>query len=349
MKILFNTYSMAFQRPGGGEQILLKSYEELKKRNIHVELFDPWCTKVEDFDIVHHFSLLEWQKFKDYKDFGAKVVVTPTAWPTVDFKTIIKEKAKTLFYQKLGPQRAPETLSYYQRYVDLFLPTTTIESELIQKRYQIPAEKCTTLANGVVAPKKVPKEENQFLRDYLKDHHDLENLIVFSGSIRPNKNVDLLIRTCIEMELPLIIMGAASGAHEDYERKCRELSKNSKSPIIWTGHIEHGSLTYNEIYSLARCVCIPSDFETFCLAAAEASSIGIPVVIPSSGGTTAIFGDSATYLNEYTTAALGSALAHALAIPENRNLKLAKDLREKYGWDKICEELLSHYKSIRSR
>ncbi len=341
MKILFNTYSMAFQRPGGGEQILDKTYKELRARGIEVELFDPWNTKIEKFDIVHHFSLLEWEKFKDYRDFGAKVVVTPTAWPSVDFKTITKEKLKTALFQTINPNRSALTLSSYQDFVDLFLPTTSIEQGLIEQRYGIPSHKCRVLPNGVDAPQRIALEDNEFYKKY-----QIDCPIVYSGSIRSNKNIELLIQTCIKNQWPLIIMGAASAGSESYERKCRELSANTSTPILWTGYIEQGSQTYNEIYSLAKCVCIPSDFETFCLAAAQASALGKPVVVPFKGGTTEIYGPHAAYLREYTVDALTNAIETALQIDSKELQSLEELMLTKYSWNHIIDQLISCYREL---
>lgn len=332
---------MAFQRPGGGEQILTKTYLELKKRGIKVELFDPWSTKIEDFDIVHHFSLLEWKKFKDYKDLDTKVVVTPTTWPAVDFKTMAKEKIKNVFFKQINPTRPLASLSHYQNYVDLFLPTTAKEQLLIEKRYSIPADKCRVIPNGVTPPKKVPLENNQFYKE-----HKIEAPIVFSGSIRPNKNIDLLIRACIQKKSPLIIMGQVSAGHEDYEKKCHELAASASIPIIWTGYIEQETQTYNEIYSLAGCVCIPSKFETFCLAAAQASAIGKPIVIPFEGGTTEVFGNYATYLKEYSVEAMAQAIEKAQNISAKKLNTLESRIQNEYSWDNIINKLIGIYNEL---
>lgn len=344
MKVLFNTYTMAFQRPGGGEQVLLKILECLKNEAIQVDLFDPWNTKIEDYDIVHHFSLLEWEKFKDYKDFGAKLVVTPTAWPATDLKTITKEKVKTLWFETLHPNRPAATLSHYERFVDLFLPTTYLEQDLIQKRYKISPDKCKVIPNGVTPPQQILLEDNLFYQSH--PQLNSENIILFSGSIRPNKNVDLLIKSCMKEGFPLIIMGDASAGHEEYARKCRELSDKSKSPIIWTGHIDYGSRTYDEIYCLSHCVCIPSNFETFCLAAAQASAIGKPVVIPDAGGTKAVFNEEATYLKEYNIEALSKAIKEALNTPQQDLQDLRKRFQDQYSWKNITTTLIDQYNQL---
>ena len=55
MKILFNTYYHAFQNPGGGEIVLLKTMEALQRKGIQVELFNKWKTNLREYDLIHNF------------------------------------------------------------------------------------------------------------------------------------------------------------------------------------------------------------------------------------------------------------------------------------------------------
>ena len=56
MKILFFAYPSAFQAPGGGEVLLLKTKEALESKGIFVKLFDQWNDKLKDYDILHVFG-----------------------------------------------------------------------------------------------------------------------------------------------------------------------------------------------------------------------------------------------------------------------------------------------------
>lgn len=273
---------------------------------------------------------------------GAKVVVTPTAWPSTDLKSVAKEKIKTLVLEGIHPSRPAETISYYERYVDTFLPTTISERDLIHKRYGIALEKCKVIPNGVIPPKKINLEDNQFYKN-----HDLKDFILFSGSLRSNKNVDLLIKTCLKNKWPLVVMGEASVGSDDYANLCRSLKMDDdETPILFTGFVEHGSQLYNEIFSLASCVCIPSDFETFCLAAAEGSALAKPVVIPGDGGTSSVFDNVGTYLNEYTIDALTQAIEKSLNSDQNSLNLLSQKILSQFSWDHIIDDLLSTYKSV---
>ena len=57
MRVLFNTYPVAFDCPGGGEMQLLKCKQALESLGVEVLLFDPWRPQFEQVDVVHYFSV----------------------------------------------------------------------------------------------------------------------------------------------------------------------------------------------------------------------------------------------------------------------------------------------------
>ena len=58
MKILIESYSTCTQNESGGVQVRIKKIVELlRKKNITVDFFDKFNTKVIDYDILHIFML----------------------------------------------------------------------------------------------------------------------------------------------------------------------------------------------------------------------------------------------------------------------------------------------------
>ncbi len=82
MKIAFYVYPTAFQSPGGGEVLLLKTKEYLEKEGVSVKLFDPWNDKLTDFDIFHVFgSVKEALPMLELAHrLGVKTVLTTVCW-----------------------------------------------------------------------------------------------------------------------------------------------------------------------------------------------------------------------------------------------------------------------------
>ncbi|MBI3534747.1 MAG: hypothetical protein HY072_04595 [Deltaproteobacteria bacterium] len=79
MRILFSTYAMAFQNPGGGERVILDLKKALNNRKHDVQIYNPWRHNISDFDVIHYFSTLELSMWTNMKDLapGVPFCVTP--------------------------------------------------------------------------------------------------------------------------------------------------------------------------------------------------------------------------------------------------------------------------------
>src|SRR3989338_6602079 len=80
--IYFYVYPSAFQNPGGGEILLLKTKEYLERSGVKVKLFDMWNDRFQKGDILHVFGsvkealgLMEVAKSK-----GVQIVHSPIVW-----------------------------------------------------------------------------------------------------------------------------------------------------------------------------------------------------------------------------------------------------------------------------
>jgi len=342
MKILFITFPLAFQSPGGGEQIILYSKKALELRGHEVDLFDPWKHKVTDYDLVHYFSCLTWWDWKAIKSYEVPLVVTPTLWPDKSFLIKRLELFKDFLRLRLG-SRETFSLRGYLKYPDVFLPATTIESSLLESFYDIPVKKLITIGNGVDAPKIISNDSNAFTKEV-----GLKDFILFSGSIRPNKNIDKLILACQKLRLNLVIMGEASFGTQEYEQYCRKIAGKE---TVFIGFKEKGSRLYDEIYNAAKLVAIPSDFETFCLAAAEAAAIGKPIVVPRVGGTTCVYGDDAYYLeNPQSLSSLCEVLEKVISedsqVLKEKGVRIAASMKADYSWNSVAQKLEDTYSRL---
>src|SRR3989338_2999262 len=82
MKVAFVTYPSAFQNIGGGEVLLLKLREYLRKSGAEVDLFDFWNGRVENYDIVHIFGSVKdcLGLVQVANSRKVKVAITPLLW-----------------------------------------------------------------------------------------------------------------------------------------------------------------------------------------------------------------------------------------------------------------------------
>ena len=84
MRVLFNTYPWAFDRPGGGEMQLLKYAQHLPSLGIEVTLHDLWRPALDRVDLVHFFSAIGGSfHFCNYvRERGLPLVVSSSLWVT---------------------------------------------------------------------------------------------------------------------------------------------------------------------------------------------------------------------------------------------------------------------------
>jgi len=89
----------------------------------------------------------------------------------------------------------------------------------------------------------------------------------------PHKHVDIAIRACEQLHLPLVVAG--SGRHGE------RLHKMAGPNVRFTGFVADDEL--RDLYSRARAVLVPSE-EEFGLVALEAQAAGTPVIAFDAGG-----------------------------------------------------------------
>src|SRR3989344_4379710 len=88
MKVLFNCNNSAFQAPGGGEILLLKTKEFLTKNGIKTKLFNQWEDKLKDYNILHNFGLSSncFDLIKAAYNKKINVAITTIySWPSLRF------------------------------------------------------------------------------------------------------------------------------------------------------------------------------------------------------------------------------------------------------------------------
>lgn len=121
------------------------------------------------------------------------------------------------------------------------------------------------------------------------------------------KGIELIIRTCNEMQLPLKIVGIGP-----YEAKLRSLAGPT---IEFVGYLDDTELS--RVYARSKAVICASIDEDFGLVPIEAMAHGVPVIGYKSGGISESVIDKKTgiFFTEHTVESLKSAITSFEAIP----------------------------------
>lgn len=288
MRVLFWTYPAAFQAPGGGETILLKTREYLQQTGLEIDLFDQWSTKLRDYSLVHCFHSVYPEFWESVKDAGARLVVTPTHWPTTDRKLRVwrwlKRRGRTL----AGVRGPYKDINYYYTLADAILPSSQIEVDLLQQFCAVRREKMTVVRNGV-DPRFVGARADAFV-----DRYGLRDFVLCVGRIMPRKNQLRIIRALKGSDAPVVFIGAPDPDAGDYFERCRrEAGRN----VHFLGWIDHESPLLSAAFAAARVFLMPSAVDIAPLAVLEAAAAGCSIVVTPIGSAREYYGDGAYYVD----------------------------------------------------
>lgn len=337
MKILFNTFYQAFQNPGGGEVVLQKTFEHLKKFDVQVVLFNKWETKMNQFDLIHNFGTPNYREWEGFKTYCPKLAVTPVVWPSTNKFDVINFKLKQQIKTIVGQDNAENNISSAFEYVDRFFPSTNMEATRINQFYDVPFEKMATIYNAVEVP--LPESVNNSFKEKFK----IDDYFLFVGRISPLKNVHSIIEAINLCNKKLVIIGQSDKGDFEYEKGLREKFKDH-SNIFFAGPIYDNPILLSDAYYGANGVIVASLFETFSLVGLEAGIRKIPLFMTEAGATIEVYQDKATFINPNSVFDIAEKIVKD--IPDSQLESLQKLIIENYTWNQVAKKLIQNYHEI---
>lgn len=336
MRVLLNIYQTAFQNPGGGEIVIAKHHEYLRRLGVEVEYFNQWSTKISDYDVVHNFGYQNPDFWSAVKDTPAKLVVSPIIWPEVSFRRRIGNFLMSLNDGFSKYPNNPFRPYFNYRLPDVLLPNSPSEANRLIDAYAVPAEKIRVIPNGV---------DERFAdanpRPFT-DAYRLENFILCVGRIAPVKNQLNLLKAHAGMEIPLVIIGSPNTDALDYYQECRAAAAKN---VTFIDRLPHGSDLLASAYAAARLLVLPSVFETCGLVALEAGLAGTRVLVTQNGGTRDYFRKYAGFLDPHSIDQIRASLFNSLALPHDPE-PFRRHILKHYLWEKIIEQTYDLYQEV---
>ena len=167
-----------------------------------------------------------------------------------------------------------------------------------------------------------------------------QDTVLSIGNVDSRKNLHRLSQACGLLNMKLIIAGAVRDkAYFD------KLISENYCEINYIGHIDHGSEKHKELLSQAQVFALPSEVETPGIAAIEAGSAGVPIVITSTGPTYEYFGNAAFYCDPLSVESIAKAISQA----KNKYTTISKneiDIFRSYTWERAGKETVEAYKKL---
>lgn len=323
LTILFHTWPVAFDCPGGGEVQLLKYMEYLEKLGVTTLRYDLWHPRpqFETADIVHHFSLQSGSWRFCYHVLTARklpLVISPIVWIDRKEKYPLEEYRNLLHM----PTR--------------ILPNSQAECNQLAEMFGIPAGRFSPIVNGVDDIFFEPVSPMAF-REYSGIHVPF---VLCMGNIEVRKNQLGLINALKGTGIHLVVAGQEREA--EYAAQCRAVADDT---VHFVGKLEHASELHRSAFAAAEMLVLPSTLETPGLAALEASAGGSRIALTVEGCTHEYFQDFAVYMDPSSTDSIRDAVLEGLARPR-RAAELTSFIKERYTWRRAAKQLLTVYEDI---
>lgn len=318
MRVLFNTYPVAFDCPGGGEIQLLKSREALQRAGVDVLLYDLWNPQFDHVDVVHYFSVQGGSmNFCDYvKRIGLPLLISPVLWLTPENRDLMP----------LG-----EIHALLHR-CDRILPNSYAELEQLAGGFQVEQAKFSVTPNGIDAAFGEPADPQLFCRQFDQQRP----FVLCVANIEPRKNQLRLIRAVADLDVDLILLGNVRD--QAYWEACQA---EGTTRVRYLGYLDHASCLLKSAYAACTAFVLPSLLETPGLAALEAAAQGTPIAITEVGCTREYFAELASYADPLDEVSIRASIVAAIERPRDNALRAR--ILQHFTWDHTAETLIAAY------
>lgn len=298
-------------------------------------------SKLKGFDLVHlHYPFYggaEWV-LPAIKKAGAELVVTyhmdaaPSGWLKKSFQKI---------YDLIFPRRIFKAAKKVIGVDEEYLAAAGF--------YKSVKDKLSIVANGVDANifKPQPADLNYLGLERLSG----KKITLFVGNLMPIKRLDLLIEALNilnDAEVALVVVGGGYD-EENYKKMAGE--SNLEDRIIFAGPCAEAK-RLAAYCNAADCLAVPSDKESFSLAAIYALSSGLPVIASDIPGLRGRLSDGVDgfLFKKGSAENLAEMLKKFFELSPEQRKQMGEKGREKvldeYTWDKHMEKLEAIYKQI---
>lgn len=320
LTVLFNSYPIAFDCPGGGEIQLMRCAAALERRGVRVLFYDPWHPQFDNVDIVHYFSTQGWIApfFECVRRHNLPLVVSPIIW--------------------LGENKYDydlNSIGYAISHCDRVLPNSHAEGELLAQFYKVPQKRFTPIVNGVDDIFFEKATPNLFRSTFHLDG----KFVLCIANIEPRKNQRRLIEASKGCNIPLVLAGRIRD--KDYWNSCQEVMHPG---VTYIGPLDFSSDLHRSAYAACHAFILPTLLETPGLAALEAAAQGTPLCITEEGCTKEYFGEHAIYVSPESINSIHNGLVALMQ--KQHSPALRNRIQQFFTWDRAADQLQTVYRTL---
>ena len=169
--------------------------------------------------------------------------------------------------------------------------------------------------------------------------------VICAGRLERRKNQLLLIEALRDTGIPLVLVGATP--EPDYAQFCREVAAGL--PVRFLPHLAADSGAYTALLAHAAVFVLPSWIEGAPLAALDAASLGVRLVLADRGCVREYFEGHARYFNPASVAEIRARVLEAWNEAQHTcsgDPELHGLVADRFSWNRVVEATESAYRSL---
>lgn len=207
----------------------------------------------------------------------------------------------------------------------------------ILRHYQYKAENIIVSYPSYDIENFFPKKDQKVL-----DKYDIKvPYILFLSSLKPNKNVEGLIKAFSMISnkhnLILVIAGKKGWQYDAIFSLVKELQITDR--VIFTGFVEEHEAPI--LMSMAKAFVLPSFHEGFGIPVLEAMACGTPVVTSNIASLPEVGGNAAVYIDPGNINSIAQGIEIAIGKNRSKLVKAGLEQVKLFSWSKTAQEVIN--------
>jgi glycosyltransferase involved in cell wall biosynthesis len=186
------------------------------------------------------------------------------------------------------------------------------------------------------------------VKSFRKKYGMVKPTILYTGSLKPHKNIALLIEAFSNMMHHSEYQLAFSGEPIKERRELWDLIKQKRltGDIVDIGRVSQSDLAL--AYHAASVVVLPSLYEGFGFSILEAMASGTPAIGARAGSIPEVMGDGGILFDPHSVEELSVALERVLNDTEFQRQLVQRGLQNvaRFSWERCAEETFQIYKDV---
>jgi glycosyltransferase involved in cell wall biosynthesis len=242
-----------------------------------------------------------------------------------------------------------KSVSSSARSADVIIAVSHFTKAEILEVFGVPSERIRVIHNGFASSFGPMTDPEQIERT--KQKHGVRGpYILFVGNIEPRKNIETLVRACVELrsateyKYSLVIAGNKDWHFPVVWETVRKL--RAEDSIIFTGTVDNDDLA--SLYRGAEVFAFPSLFEGFGIPVLEAMACGTPVIASNRTSIPEVAGGAALLVDPLDAVGMAEAMHRLLSDPALRRQCIERGFRraKAFSWEKAARETFEVYRGV---